>query len=89
MEQGLTDAVEFNNNTIAVKDISRVRDLMDSLIYNAVFESDDEKRKSKFILVKEICKAAAQCSSIQGLLRRDGKNYPDYCACDEHQGTPL
>lgn len=79
MVQGLTDAVEFKNNTIAVKDISRVRDLMDSLIYNAVFESDDEKRKSKFILVKEICKACgAVPASIQGLYEEMGKNYPGF-----------
>lgn len=79
MVQGLTDAVEFKNNTIAVKDISRVRNLMDSLIYNAVFESDDEKRKSKFILVKEICKACgAVPASIQGLYEEMGKNYPGF-----------
>ncbi|MBN2654746.1 MAG: class II fructose-bisphosphate aldolase [Nitrospirae bacterium] len=79
MVQGLNEAVKFKNSTIVVKDISRVRGMMDSLIYDAVFEPDDEKRKSKFILVKEICKACgAVPASIQGLYEEMGKNYPGF-----------
>ncbi|GER93221.1 aldolase [hot springs metagenome] len=77
--QGLRDVIEIKGGSIYVKDIQRVRNLMDSLIYNAVFESDDEKRKAKFILIKEIAKSCgAVPASIQGLYEDMGRNYPGF-----------
>ncbi|MDX9715479.1 MAG: class II fructose-bisphosphate aldolase [Dissulfurispiraceae bacterium] len=79
MVQGFNEAVELKDKTVKVKNISQVRDMMDELIYDAVFEPDDEKRKSKFIIVKEICKACgAVPASIQGLYENMGQSYPGF-----------
>ncbi|MEW5745471.1 MAG: class II fructose-bisphosphate aldolase [Nitrospirota bacterium] len=79
MEQGLKDVVEVRDGAVAVKDRNAVRNMMDQLIYNAVFEPDDEKRKALFILVKEIAKACgAVPASIQGLYEEMGRNYPGF-----------
>jgi fructose/tagatose bisphosphate aldolase len=77
--QGLMDAIDIKNGSVTVKDKSAVRSVMDGLIYAAVFEADDEKKKALFILIKEIAKAygAIPCS-IQGLYEEMGKNYPGF-----------
>lgn len=77
--QGLKDIIEIKDGFVYVKDKNAVRNLMDSLIYDAVFESDDEKRKAKFVLVKEIAKACgAVPASIQGLYEEMGRSYPGF-----------
>lgn len=77
--QGLKDIIEIKDGSVYVKDKNAVRNLMDSLIYDAVFESDDEKRKAKFVFVKEIAKACgAVPASIQGLYEEMGRNYPGF-----------
>jgi len=53
--------------------------MMDGLIYAAVFEQDDEKRKALFLLVKEIAKAyGAIPASIQCLYEDMGRSYPGF-----------
>ena len=77
--QGLMDAVDFKNGSVRVRDKSAVRSMMDSLIYSAVFEQDDEKKKALLILVKEIAKACGAIpASIQGLYEDMGRNYPGF-----------
>lgn len=77
--QGLMDAIDVRDGSVAVKDKNAVRSVMDRLIYTAVFEPDDEKRKALFILVKEIAKAyGAIPASIQGLYEEMGRNYPGF-----------
>ncbi len=77
--QALKNIIEIKDGSISVKDKNAVRNLMDSLIYDAVFESDDEKRKAKFILIKEIAKACgAVPASIQGLYEEMGRHYPGF-----------
>lgn len=77
--QGLKDIIEIKGGSVYVKDKSAVRNIMDSLIYDAVFESNDEKRKTKFVLVKEIAKTCgAVPASIQGLYEEMGRNYPGF-----------
>ncbi|MGO9015685.1 MAG: class II fructose-bisphosphate aldolase [Dissulfurispiraceae bacterium] len=77
--QGLMDAVDFKNGSVRVIDKSAVRSMMDSLIYSAVFEQDDEKKKALLILVKEIAKACGAIpASIQGLYEDMGRNYPGF-----------
>ena len=77
--QGLLDAVDFRKGSVEVKDKSAVRSMMDGLIYAAVFEQDDEKKKGLFLLVKEIAKAyGAIPASIQGLYEDMGRNYPGF-----------
>ncbi len=75
----LKKVVEVRDGSLAVKDKKGLRDMMDSLIYGAVFEPDDAKRKSLFILIKEIAKAAGAIpASIQALYEEMGRNYPGF-----------
>jgi hypothetical protein len=75
----LSKVVEVKDGSIFIKDKKGLRDIMDSLIYGAVFEPDDAKRKALFILIKEIAKAAGAIpASIQGLYEEMGKEYPGF-----------
>jgi fructose/tagatose bisphosphate aldolase len=77
--KGLKDIVEIKDGSVYVKDKNAVRNLMDSLIYDAVFESDDEKKKAKFVLIKEIAKVCgAVPASIQRLYEEIGRSYPGF-----------
>lgn len=77
--EGLKNIVEIRDGSVSVKDRNAVRNIVDGLIYNAVFELDDEKRKALFILVKEIAKACgAVPASIQGLYEDMGRSYPGF-----------
>lgn len=77
--QEVRDAVEIKAGVVTVKDKKAVRAMMDSLIYDAVFEPDEEMRKALFILVKEIAKACGAIpASIQGLYEEMGRNYPGF-----------
>ncbi len=79
MEIKWKDVVEFKDGSVYVKNRAVLRSMMDSLIYNAVFEADEEKRKALFLLIKEIAKACgAVPSSIQGLYEEIGRNYPGF-----------
>jgi len=74
--KGLKDVVEIKDDSVSIKDRTGLRNMMDSLIYDAVFEADDEKRKALFIFIKEITKACgAVPASIQGFYEDMGKNY--------------
>ncbi|HMK55246.1 MAG TPA: class II fructose-bisphosphate aldolase [Dissulfurispiraceae bacterium] len=76
---GLNKIVEVRDGSLVIKDKKGLRNMMDSLIYEAVFEPDDEKRKSMLVLVKEIAKAAgAVPASIQSLYEEMGRNYPGF-----------
>lgn len=75
----IKDLIELKGGSVSVKDRAGLRNLMDSLVYDAVFETDEEKRKALFILIKEIAKACgAMPSSIQGLYEEIGRNYPGF-----------
>ncbi len=75
----LKDVIEIKDGAVIVRDKKRIRDIMDNLIYDAVFEPDDDKKKFMLILVKEIAKACgAVPASIQGLYEEMGKNYPGF-----------
>ncbi|MBI5199298.1 MAG: class II fructose-bisphosphate aldolase [Nitrospirae bacterium] len=77
--KGLKDVVEIKDGSIFIKDRVGLRDMMDSLIYDTVFEADDEKRKARFILIKEIAKACSAIpASIQRLYEEMGRNYPGF-----------
>ncbi|HMK60479.1 MAG TPA: class II fructose-bisphosphate aldolase [Dissulfurispiraceae bacterium] len=76
---GLKKVVEVKDGTIVIKDKKGLRDIMDSLIYEAVFEPDDARKKSMLVLVKEIAKAAGAIpASIQSLYEEMGRNYPGF-----------
>jgi len=73
------DVVEIKDGSVSVKNREGIKNIMDSLIYNAVFEVDEEKKKALFILIKEIAKACgAVPSSIQNLYEEMGRNYPGF-----------
>ncbi len=77
--KGLKDFVEIKDGVVLIKDRSGLRNIIDNLIYEAVFEPDDEKRKALFILIKEIAKACGAVSaSIQGLYEEMGRKYPGF-----------
>lgn len=75
----LKEIVEIKDGFISVKDKNAVRNVMDSLIYDAVFESDNKKKEEFLIFIKEIAKACGAIpASIQGLYEEMGKDYPGF-----------
>ncbi len=77
--EGLKDIVEIKDGTVSIKDKTTLKKKMDSLVYNAVFEPDEDKRKNLFLFIKEIAKACGAIpSSIQGLYEEMGREYPGF-----------
>ncbi|MEW6003070.1 MAG: class II fructose-bisphosphate aldolase [Nitrospirota bacterium] len=75
----LKDYIEIKDGSVFVKDIKGIRNIIDSLIYDAVFEPDEEKKKALFILIKEIAKSCGAIpSSIQSLYEEMGRQYPGF-----------
>lgn len=75
----LKGIVTITNGSIRIDDMVALKRAMDDLIYEAVFETDDEKKKAYFVLIKEVAKAAGAIpSSIQGLYEEMGRNYPNF-----------
>ncbi|MCX8030833.1 MAG: class II fructose-bisphosphate aldolase [Thermodesulfovibrionales bacterium] len=75
----LKSLVEYKEGNLVIKDKNILRKSMDSLIYSAVFESEDDKRTNLFLFIKELAKeCGAIPSSIQGLYEQMGKHYPGF-----------
>ncbi|HDH01169.1 MAG TPA: aldolase, partial [Nitrospirae bacterium] len=75
----LKDCIAITNGKVEVKDSAAVKDLIDELIYEAVFAADEEQRKSLQRLVIEIArKMGAVPCSIQSLYEEMGRNYPGF-----------
>jgi fructose/tagatose bisphosphate aldolase len=75
----LKGCVNISSGKVQVKDPAAVKGLMDELIYEAVFNPDEEKRKSLQRLVIEIAKKmGAVPASIQSLYEEMGRNYPGF-----------
>lgn len=75
----LKDIVSITEGGIQVKNPEALRNMMDELIYSAVFEEKDENKKGMLILVKELAKAlGAVPASIQGLYEELGRNYKGF-----------
>lgn len=73
------DLFALDGNTLKVKDVPKLAEAMDGLIYDAVFTDDDEQRKAKFLIIKEACKdAGVYPASIQELYEEMGRNYPGF-----------
>jgi hypothetical protein len=74
----LKNVVAVSKEGVQIKDMSGLRNIMDSLVYQAVF-SEDDKRNALLVLIKEIAKAAgAVPSSIQSLYEEMGRSYPGF-----------
>jgi fructose/tagatose bisphosphate aldolase len=77
--EDLKKAAEIRDGSVIVKDLRELRNIMDALIYTAVFESDAEKKDQLLVLIKELAKAAgAVPASIQGLYVEMGREYPGF-----------
>jgi fructose/tagatose bisphosphate aldolase len=75
----LKGIISLSNEGIRIEDRVALQKVMDDLIYDAVFEPDEEKKRSYLIFIKEIAKAAGAIpSSIQGLYEEMGRNYPNF-----------
>jgi fructose/tagatose bisphosphate aldolase len=75
----LKELFSIEGDHLKVKDLEKLKESMDGLIYDAVFEPDEEKKKARLTLIKEACKlAGAVPASIQGLYEEMGKSYPGF-----------
>jgi fructose/tagatose bisphosphate aldolase len=75
----LKDCISISDGKVRVNNGNAVKGLMDDLIYEAVFNPDEEKRKGLQRLVIEIAKQmGAVPASIQSLYEEMGKNYPGF-----------
>ena len=75
----LKELFSIEGDNLKVKDHAKLKESMDGLIYDAVFEPDEEKKKARLILIKEACKqAGAVPASIQGLYESMGNEYPGF-----------
>jgi hypothetical protein len=69
----LKELFSIEGDHLKVKDLEKLKESMDGLIYDAVFEPDEEKKKARLTLIKEACKlAGAIPASIQGLYEKRG-----------------
>jgi len=74
----LKNFITISEEGVSIKDFNGLRDMMDSLIYEAVFAEGD-KKNALLILIKEIAKAAgAVPASIQSLYEEMGRSYPGF-----------
>jgi fructose/tagatose bisphosphate aldolase len=75
----LKDCISVAGGKVTIKDGAGVQALMDDLIYEAVFNTDEQKRQDLQRLVIEIAKQmGAVPSSIQSLYEEMGRNYPGF-----------
>jgi len=73
------ECVTIEDGSVTVQDTLKVRDIMDDLIYEAVFHEDEDMRRALQRLIIEIAKTmGAVPSSIQALYEEMGRNYPDF-----------
>jgi len=75
----IKEFVEIKDNKINVKNKEGLIKSMDDLIFDAVFEQEDETKRKKFLIIKEIAKemGAIPCS-IQGLYEEMGREFPGF-----------
>jgi len=73
------DIIEVKDGSVRVKNRVKLKDSIDSFVVNAVFETDEGKRKALFLFIKEIAKACGAIpSSIQGLYEEMGRAYTGF-----------
>ncbi|MGW8272928.1 MAG: class II fructose-bisphosphate aldolase, partial [Thermodesulfovibrionales bacterium] len=71
--------ITVTDGNVKILDIAAMREAMDSLVHEAVFEADEIKKKALLVLVKEIAKAGGAIpASIQSLYREMGREYPGF-----------
>jgi fructose/tagatose bisphosphate aldolase len=74
----LKNIVAVSEKGLEIKDLNGLRNMMDSLIYDAVF-SEGDRKTALLMLIKEAAKAAGTVpSSIQNLYEEMGRAYPGF-----------
>jgi fructose/tagatose bisphosphate aldolase len=74
----LKNVISSSREGVEIRDINNLKNMMDSLIYEAVF-SEGERKNALLLLIKETAKAAgAVPSSIQSLYEEMGRAYPGF-----------
>jgi fructose/tagatose bisphosphate aldolase len=74
----LKNIIAISKEGVEIKDITGLKNIMDNLVYEAVF-SEGDKKNTLLVLIKEIAKAAgAVPSSIQSLYEEMGRAYPGF-----------
>ena len=75
----LKEAVTVTNGKLEIKNADGVKGLIDKLIYEAIFNAKEGRRKELQRLVIEIAKKmGAVPASIQSLYKEMGRNYPGF-----------
>jgi fructose/tagatose bisphosphate aldolase len=74
----LKNIIAVSGKGLEIKDLNSLRNMMDSLIYDAVF-SEGDRKTALLMLIKETAKAAgAVPSSVQSLYEEMGRAYPGF-----------
>lgn len=75
----LNDILSIKSSSLKLKDRAGLKEIIDDLIYEAVFTVDKDRQLALFTLIKEAAKAAgAVPASIQELYEEMGRNYPGF-----------
>ena len=75
----IKDFCSLEGDSVKVTDPEEFKNSLDSLTYDAVFEADEELKRSKLTALKEACKAMGSVpASIQGLYESMGKEFPGF-----------
>lgn len=74
----LNNFISITQDGLEIKNLNGVRDIMSTLVYDAVF-AEGERKNNLLVLIKEIAKAAgAVPASIQSLYEEMGRAYPGF-----------
>ena len=77
--ENIEDFIKIVDGSPRVKDKAAFLKSLDSILYQAVFEKDEKRKKAYLGAIKEIAKIEGIIpSSIQGLYEEMGKNYPGF-----------
>ena len=77
--KNIRDFVKIVDGAPIVKDKTAFLEALDSILYQAVFEKDENKKKAFLETIKEISKAEGVIpSSIRSLYEEMGRNYPNF-----------
>jgi fructose/tagatose bisphosphate aldolase len=75
----LKKLITVSTGSLKIENIQKMRERIDSLVYEAVTEQDAQRKNNLLLLIKEIAKAAGVIpASIQSLYEEMGRNYPGF-----------
>jgi fructose/tagatose bisphosphate aldolase len=75
----LKDFIKISNGSPRLKDKVGFLEAFDSIVYNAVFETDQKRKRASLEAIKEVAKAEGSIpSSIRSLYEEMGRSYPGF-----------